>query len=98
MSGVIMTIHLFHLSDLEETTRRALEKRLNPLEMPKNCFFVDTEPIPDATLTPIRPVFKEQQIKWPWCRGDVLVLVNLRVSHGRTSFGDTERRILVAMS
>jgi hypothetical protein len=51
MSGVIMTIHLFHLSDLEETTRRALEKRLNPLEMPKNCFFVDTEPIPDATLT-----------------------------------------------
>ena len=62
--------------------------------MPKNCFFGDTEPIPDAMRTHIRQVLKEQQIKWPWCQGDVLVLVNLRVSHGRTSFGDTERRIL----
>ena len=45
-----MTIHLFHPSDLGETTRRALEKRLNPLEMSKNCFVGDTEPIPDAML------------------------------------------------
>lgn len=66
--------------------------------MPKTGFFVDTEPIADATLTHIRPVLKEEQIKWAWCQcqGDVLVLNNLRVSHGRTSFGDTERRILVA--
>ena len=65
--------------------------------MRMNCFFGDTEPIPDATLTHIRPVLKEQQTKWAWCQGDVLALVNLSVPHGRTSFSDTERRILVGM-
>lgn len=91
-------VHLFHTSDLKETTRRALKKRLSLLEMLKNCFYSGTEPIRDVMLTHIRQVLKEQQIRWPWCQGVVLVLDNLRMAHDRAAFSDTKRRILVAMS
>jgi alpha-ketoglutarate-dependent taurine dioxygenase/acyl carrier protein len=88
--------HLFHPTDLDESTRQALQKRLDPLDMPKNCFFGNGDPIPDASLTHIRQVLKQHEVKWPWHKGDILVLDNVRTAHGRASF-DGQRRILVAM-
>ncbi|CAF0910437.1 unnamed protein product, partial [Didymodactylos carnosus] len=89
--------HLFHPSDLPLETRRTLEARLKPMDMPKNCFFADNkEAIPVEYLTHVRQVLQTHQIKWTWQRGDVLVLDNYRTAHGRAAFsGDC--RILVAM-
>ncbi|CAM4864166.1 unnamed protein product [Rotaria socialis] len=89
--------HLFHPSDLQPELRRTLESRLTPVNMPKNCFFADNgEVIPDNYLTHVRHVLQAHQTKWSWERGDVLLLDNYRVAHGRAAFSG-ERRILVAM-
>ncbi|UJR07171.1 hypothetical protein I4U23_011459 [Adineta vaga] len=88
--------HLFHPTDLNISTRQTLQKRLEPLDMPKNCFFGNGDMIPDTSLDHIRQVLKQHEIKWPWKKGDILVLDNLRTAHGRASFHG-ERRILVAM-
>ena len=88
--------HLFHPTDLNDSTREALQKRLEPLDMPKNCFFGNGDTIPDASLKHIRQVLKQHEIKWSWRKGDILVLDNMRTAHGRASF-DGQRRILVAM-
>ncbi|CAF4232310.1 unnamed protein product [Rotaria sp. Silwood2] len=88
--------HLFHPTDLNQLTRQALQKRLEPLDMPKNCFFGNGDTIPDTSLHHIRQVLKQHEVKWPWRKGDVLVLDNIRTAHGRASFTG-QRRILVAM-
>ena len=89
--------HLFHPSDLPPDIRCTLESRLAPMDMPKNCFFADNrQVIPDQYLTHVRHILQTHQIKWPWQRGDVLVLDNYRVAHGRAAFSG-DRRILVAM-
>ncbi|CAF0936322.1 unnamed protein product [Didymodactylos carnosus] len=88
--------HLFHPIDLHDLSRQMLQKRLNPMDMPKNCFFGNGESIPDQYLIHIREVLKNEEIKWLWQKNDVLVLDNYKTAHGRASF-DGERRVLVAM-
>ncbi|UJR11966.1 hypothetical protein I4U23_016144 [Adineta vaga] len=88
--------HLFHPTDLNISTRQTLQKRLEPLDMPKNCFFGNGDIIPDTSLDHIRQVLKQHEIKWTWKTGDILILDNLRTAHGRASFHG-ERRILVSM-
>jgi alpha-ketoglutarate-dependent taurine dioxygenase len=88
--------HLFHISAVEPAIRESL-LALGEAELPRNVYFGDGAPIDDASLEAIRAVYREAAVAFPWRAGDVLMLDNLLVAHGRNPFtGD--RRVVVAMA
>jgi alpha-ketoglutarate-dependent taurine dioxygenase len=89
--------HLFHPSALEPAVREALLEVVDHDELPRNVYYGDGNPIEDGVLDEIRGVYAELQVVFPWQSGDVLMLDNMLVAHGRTAFtGD--RKVIVAMA
>lgn len=88
----------FHLTTLEEWAQEALlEEFERPDDMPTNTFYGNGSPIEPEVLDELREIYRGQTVIFPWQRGDVLMLDNLLVAHGRTPYNGA-RRILVAMS
>lgn len=88
--------HLFHVSSLEENNRLALIKELGETNLPRNTFYGDGEPIEIAILDYIRGVYNQEKIKFKWRKGDILILDNILMAHGREPF-EGERKVAVAM-
>jgi hypothetical protein len=65
--------------------------------IPLKCFFGDGELIDVLTLNHIREVMKNEMIIFPLKAGDVLILDNLLIAHGRMPFA-SERKIILAMT
>lgn len=66
-------------------------------ELPQTSFFGDGTPIDDAALKHIRETMFAQATVFPWREGDVLMLDNVLVCHGRMPFSGP-RKILLAMA
>lgn len=89
--------HLFHVSALDPDIREALAELFAPDELPRNAFYGDGTPLEEEALDEVRRAYREEQVAFPWERGDVLLLDNMAVAHGRTSYrGD--RKIRVGMT
>lgn len=89
--------HLFHVSALEPAVREALLDAVEPDQLPRNVYYGDGSPIEDSVLGEIRAVYAEVQVVFPWQAGDVLMLDNMLVAHGRTPFTGP-REVIVAMA
>ncbi|MFO0777385.1 MAG: TauD/TfdA family dioxygenase [Nitrospira sp.] len=89
--------HLFHVSNLEPAVREALLSFVDERDLPRQAFYGDGTPIETAILDEIRGVYRSLAVQFSWHEGDVLMLDNMLVAHGRTPFKGA-RRILVAMS
>lgn len=89
--------HLFHVSALEPTVREALLEVVEYDQLPRNVYYGDGAPIEDGVLDEIRGVYDELQVVFPWQAGDVLMLDNMLVAHGRTPFAG-DRKVIVAMA
>jgi alpha-ketoglutarate-dependent taurine dioxygenase len=88
--------HLFHPSALDLQTRRILLDRFDKVDFPRNVTFGDGSSIEEAELEIIREAYRSETVSFKWRTGDLLIVDNMLVSHGRTPFkGD--RRVLVAM-
>lgn len=88
--------HLFHISGLEQTTRATLLKLFHEEGLPRNAYYGDGSPLEPEVLEEIRGAFASGTVKFPWRPGDVLLIDNMLVSHGRTPFKGP-RKILVSM-
>jgi alpha-ketoglutarate-dependent taurine dioxygenase len=89
--------HLFHMSSLEPAVRKALLAEFQPDELPRNAFYGDGTAIEDETLDHIRQTYSSTAARFAWHQGDVLMVDNFLVSHGRDPFKGP-RRVLVAMA
>ena len=89
--------HLFHVSNLEPAVREALLSFVDERDLPRQAFYGDGTPIETTILDEIRDVYRSLAVQFPWHEGDVLMLDNMLVAHGRTPFKGA-RKILVAMS
>ena len=89
--------HLFHVSALEAAVREALLDAVEPDQLPRNAYYGDGAPIEDSVLHEIRAVYAELSVVSPWQTGDVLMLDNMLVAHGRTPFTGL-RQVIVAMA
>lgn len=87
----------FHVSTLPAEIRDMLLAALPPEELPSNAFYGDGSPIESETLEHLRSLYTSETVTFPWQRGDVLLLDNMLVAHGRSPYAG-ERRILVAMT
>ena len=66
-------------------------------ELPTHACFADGSEIPDNILDDVRNAFKQLTVYFPWQKGDVLVIDNVLMTHGRSPYSGP-RKILVAMS
>lgn len=89
--------HLFHVTNLEPTIASQLLKIYGEEFLPRNVYRGDGSKIPEHYLSQIRERFDQGLVQFPWMLNDVLLVDNLRVSHGRNSFSGP-RKIAVAMT
>ena len=89
--------HLFHPSNLPAEVRSALLAEFKDTEIPRNAFYGDGSRIEASVLDEIRDAYQRSAVVFPWKAGDVLLLDNFLISHGRTPFVGP-RKILVAMA
>ncbi|HEY7201744.1 MAG TPA: TauD/TfdA family dioxygenase [Candidatus Dormibacteraeota bacterium] len=87
----------FHVSTLEPMMRDLLLASYAEADLPNNTYYGDGARIEDDVLTELRRIYEEETVAFPWERGDLLLVENMLVAHGRSSFTG-ERKVLVAMS
>ena len=88
--------HLWHVSSLDPKTRAALLQLRREDELYHACSYGDGAPIAEADLDTMRRAFDAASVDVAWQAGDVLLVDNVLVAHGRRPFRGA-RRILVAM-
>lgn len=89
--------HLWHVSSLGERKQRAMLKMMGEDELPQHALHGDGSPIDPADLDAVRAAYAGVEIVFPWRRGDLLLLDNVLVAHGRRPFKGS-RRLLTAMA
>ncbi|MCW8127252.1 TauD/TfdA family dioxygenase [Microbulbifer halophilus] len=89
--------HLFHLSSLAPQMRETLLSVVGEAELPRNVYYGDGAPIEESALDEIRGVLGDCQVVFPWQKGDVMMLDNMLVAHGRSTYRG-ERKVVVAMA
>jgi len=87
----------FHVTTLEEPVRSSLLSEFAEEDLPNNTFYGDGSSIEPEVLDHLRAAYEAEIVAFPWQRGDVLMLDNMLVAHGRAPFtGD--RKVVVAMA
>ncbi len=89
--------HLFHVSSLPKETRESLLSVVSEEELPRNAYYGDGSPIENEVLEMIREAYRQALIVFPWEEGDVLMLDNMLIAHGRNPFVG-QRKVVVAMA
>jgi alpha-ketoglutarate-dependent taurine dioxygenase len=89
--------HLFHHSSLDPEVVESLAAAFGERGLPRDAFYGDGTPFGAAELDEIRGIYAEESVAFPWQTGDVVLVDNMLVAHGRQPFTGS-RRILVAMA
>jgi len=88
--------HLFHISGLDNDTRKSLLEEYGENNLPRNAFYGDGTPFEEDILDHIREIYEQEKIKFKWQKGDIMLLDNVLMAHGRQPFKG-ERKVAVAM-
>ncbi|MGH9362501.1 MAG: TauD/TfdA family dioxygenase [Thermoanaerobaculia bacterium] len=89
--------HLFHVSSLQPEVREALLAEFAEEELPRNTYYGDGAPIEEEVLEEVREAYRLEAVTFPWEQGDLLMLDNMLMAHGREPFTGP-RKILVGMA
>ncbi|MFB4276900.1 TauD/TfdA family dioxygenase [Nonomuraea sp. MTCD27] len=87
--------HMFHPSTLPRSVRESLLS--SDIGLSRDVCYGDGTPIGDAEMDEVRRAYEAETRSFDWVAGDVLIVDNMLVAHGRRPYGGS-RRVLVAMS
>jgi alpha-ketoglutarate-dependent taurine dioxygenase len=88
---------LFHVTTLESTTREQLLAEFDEEDLPLNSYYGDGSPIEPSVLDEVREAYRRETVTFAWRKGDLLMLDNVLVAHGRSAFAG-QREVLVGMA
>jgi alpha-ketoglutarate-dependent taurine dioxygenase len=86
----------FHISTLEKSIREAFLSSQEE-DLPNNTYYGDGSPIEASVLDELREAYYQEKITFAWQEGDVLMLDNMTIAHGREPFVG-HRKVLVGMA
>ena len=90
-------ITFFHVSTLEPRLREVLLAELGVEGLPNNTYYGDGTPIEPEVTELLRAAYRTETVAFPWQQGDVLLLDNMTVAHGRNPFSGP-RKVVVGMA
>lgn len=85
-----------HASSLPVELRRTIEREMGAAALPHATTYGDGTPIPDEVVEVLRAAYRAETATFDWREGDLLLVDNLRVAHGREPYSG-ERSVAVAM-
>lgn len=86
----------WHLSCLDDVTRKSLVSVFAETDLPRNCYYGDGSKIEDTVMQEILAIYRRLEMSFSWRRNDIMMLDNLLTAHARNPFSG-ERKLLVAM-
>lgn len=86
----------WHPSSLCPVIRKELVSQFGEDALTYNTLFGDGSTIPDHVITHINEAYQKATVSFPWQQGDLLLMDNMLVSHGRAPFKG-KRRVIVSM-
>ena len=90
-------VNIYNTSTVPQHIRESLMNVFDEEDLPFNVHYGDGSPIEDGVLAEIRDAYDRHRTLVSWKAGDVLLLDNMLVAHGREPFvGD--RKVLVTMT
>jgi alpha-ketoglutarate-dependent taurine dioxygenase len=89
--------HLFHVNALPDEVRQSMLQLYAEDELPRNASYGTGEPITDEDLAAIDTAYRRALIGHAWSAGDILMIDNHVMSHGRQRYTG-ERSVVVAMT
>jgi alpha-ketoglutarate-dependent taurine dioxygenase len=89
--------YLFNIHALGKEEEKAMRSAFKRDDIPRNSYYGDGEEIEPEVLDEIARVYDECHVAFPWQTGDIAMVDNMRVMHGRYPFTGP-RRICVAMA
>jgi alpha-ketoglutarate-dependent taurine dioxygenase len=89
-------MQLHHASCLEPAVRESLLSTFGEEGLPRNVYYGDGTRIEDETMAQVGAVYEQAKVAFPWQEGDIMMLDNMLVAHGRNPF-EGERKMVVAL-
>jgi alpha-ketoglutarate-dependent taurine dioxygenase len=83
----------FHYTNLNANLLSEFDEH----ELPYNTYYGDGSAIDSAVIEYINQAYQQEKVIFPWQEGDILMLDNMSIAHGRQPYKG-EREVLVAMS
>lgn len=87
----------FHVTTLGANIYQAFLAEFSEADLPHNTYYGDGSPIEAEVLAEIRAAYAQETVIFSWQAGDILLLDNVQVAHGRKPFKGT-RKVIVGMS
>jgi alpha-ketoglutarate-dependent taurine dioxygenase len=88
--------NLFHVSALDDEIREVLLSEYGLNGLPRNAYLANGAPILADDLKAINSAYRQASLVLPYRQGDVLVITNMLIAHGREAYRG-RRKVLVAM-
>jgi hypothetical protein len=91
--------HVHHILSLESALRESVLSVADDQEYPLdiNTAYGDGTPLEAETIQRIHDAYEQATVAFPWQAGDILMVDNMLVAHGRAPFSGP-RKIVVAMA
>lgn len=87
----------FHVSTLAPDLRDSMHSNYADEDLPNNTYYGDGSPIEAEVLDQLRSIYDSETVAFGWRKGDLLLLDNMLVAHGRSTFSGA-RKVVVGMA
>lgn len=75
-----------NVASVNSKIKKTIKNTFQLEDLPRNTYYGDGKEIESSVLNAIREAYEREKILFTWQKGDILMLDNMLISHGRESF------------